>query len=186
MRKNLNSTLLALSWLLALALLPGCSKPEGTPQAKAPGEAPQARHPAPAPAPVQKQLSSAAALPAPFDFHNRTDPFKPYAPVAATPAPVPAKGGQPAVPAGDQLPIQSFEVSRFKVAGIIAGLKENRALIIDPNGKGYVVQQGMLVGSNNGVISRITASSVEVVERFKDEKGKTRKRTIMLTLAKKR
>jgi type IV pilus assembly protein PilP len=186
MRKNRKSTLFAVSWLLAQALLPGCSKPEGSPQATAPGEAPQVRHLAPALAPVQKQLSSASALPAPFDFRNRTDPFKPYAPVAATPAPVQAKGEQPAVPAGDQLPIQSFEVSKFKVAGIIAGLKENRALILDPNGKGYVVQQGMLVGSNNGVISRITASSVEVVERFKDEKGKTRKRTIMLTLAKKR
>ena len=186
MKKNLKSTLLAVSWLFALALLPGCSKPEESPQAKAPSQAPQAKPGSPAAAPVQKRLSSVSANPAQLDFHNRTDPFKPFAPVVAAPAPAQAKGEQPVVPAGDQLPIQSFEVSRFKVAGIIAGLKENRALILDPNGKGYVVQQGMLIGNNSGVITRITASSVEVVERFKDEKGKTRKRTIMLTLAKKR
>ena len=53
-------------------------------------------------------------------------------------------------------------------------------------GKGYVVQPGMQIGSSNGRISRITASGIEVVESYKDEKGRIRKRTIVLSLAKKR
>ena len=202
MKKNLQSILVSVPLLLALALA-GCSKTEE----KAPAPAPKAEAPAPrpvaAPAPatvaaqakpagvpaaaLQKQHSSATAVaagPAQPDFRNRTDPFKPYAAVVV---PVPVKPEQAAArPSGDQLPIQSFEASRFRVSGIIAGLKANRALILDPNGRGYVVQEGMLIGSNSGRITRITASSVEVIESFKDERGKSRKRTIVLTLAKKR
>ena len=113
---------------------------------------------------------------------RRTFSTSTFAPIAAAPA----KTEQPGKPASDLLPIQSFEVSKFKVSGIIAGLKENRALLIDPNGKGYVVQQGMLIGSNNGRIIKITAASVEVLESFKEDNGRVRKRKIVLTLAKKR
>jgi type IV pilus assembly protein PilP len=185
MRKNRNSVFFCLALLPALALS-GCSKTEEKPQTPAspqaaakPGAAPNAK--------VQKPMSSATALPATLDFHSRTDPFKPYAPVVAAPQ-APATKGEAPPPrvAADQLPIQSFEVSRFKVAGIIAGLKENRALIVDPNGKGYVVQQGMQIGSGNGRITRITPSGIEILESFKDDQGKSRKRTIVLTLAKKR
>ena len=168
-----------------LLALSGCSKSGEKAQVQESAKAPQAK-PAGAPAlPVQKQLSSVASAHAQLDFRNRTDPFKPYAPVVA-PTPQPRSEQAAALPAGDLLPIQSFEVSKFKVAGIIAGLKENRALILDPNGKGYVVQEGMLIGSNNGRISKISATGIAVVESFKDERGKLRKRTIVLTLAKKR
>jgi len=186
MRKNRNSSLLAAALLLALALA-GCSKTEDKSQTPAPNQAASAKPGAVPNAKVQKQISSASAPPAQLDFHNRTDPFKPYAPVVVAPQVPAPKGELPASRvASDLLPIQSFEVSRFKVAGIVAGLKENRALIVDPNGKGYVVQQGMQIGNGNGRISRITSSGIEVVESFKDEQGKSRKRTIVLTLAKKR
>jgi type IV pilus assembly protein PilP len=186
MRKNRNSSLLAAALLLALALA-GCSKTEDKSHAPAPNPAASAKPGAVPNAKVQKQISSVSVPPAQLDFHNRTDPFKPYAPVAPVTQVATPKGEQagPRV-ATDQLPIQSFEVSRFKVAGIVAGLKENRALIVDPNGKGYVVQQGMQIGNGNGHITRITSSGIEVVESFKNEQGKTRKRTIVLTLAKKR
>jgi len=83
------------------------------------------------------------------------------------------------------LPIQRYDVNKFRLVGIIAGLKENRALIIDPLGKGYVVKVGMSVGSNQGKIVRITASAVEVLEQFSDDNGKIRKRTVRLTLSQK-
>ena len=166
-------------------MLSGCSKHEETPAAPAPKSAQQAKPAAQPATPVQKQLSSAVkAAGTHLDFSKRTDPFKAYAPVVVVP-PVGAVPGR-ARSTADLLPIQSFEVSKFKVAGIIAGLSENKALLIDPNGKGYVVQQGMQIGNNNGRISRITASSVEVVETFRGDTGRSKKRTIVLTLAKKR
>lgn len=174
--------------LVLLAVLSGCSKKEPAAPPAEPAKAPA--QPAPKPAvPVQKQVSSAVLAGGTVDFSKKTDPFKPYGPAVIT-QPSPAQPGQGAgqqapQPRGEVLPIQSFEVSKFKVAGIIAGLQENRALVIDPNGKGYVVQTGMQIGNNNGRISRITASAVEVVEKYK-EGGRTKSRTIVLTLAKKR
>ncbi len=182
--RNRNSAYL---FLLLLAFSAGCKKEEApAPQPAAPGEATPAAEPA---QPVQGQLSSAIRAQGGLDFSKRTDPFKSQAPVVTlTPGSPGQQGGQPgaASPGADVLPIQSFEVTRFKVAGIIAGLTENRALLIDPNGKGYVVQAGMQIGNANGRISRITATTVEVVERYKESSGRSKSRTIVLTLAKKR
>ena len=182
MRRNRNSAYLL---LLLLVFSAGCKKDEApSPQPAKSGKAKPAAQPA---SPVQGQFSSAAKGPAGLDFSRRTDPFKSQAPVV-TLTPGGRQSGQPGStpPAADALPIQSFEVTKFKVAGIIAGLNENRALLIDPNGKGYVVQTGMQIGNANGRISRITATAVEVVERYKESSGRTKSRTIVLTLAKKR
>ncbi|MBJ6727450.1 pilus assembly protein PilP [Geomesophilobacter sediminis] len=144
----------------------------------------------PAPAALQGQASSAVRHPVAgtqLSFKNRVDPFKPFMveppPQAkveqATPQTAPRREG-------DLLPIQSYDVSKFRVVGIIAGLRENKALVVDPAGKGYVVQVGMPLGSNEGRITRISASGVEVVESFKEGRGHVKKRKIVLTLAKKR
>lgn len=165
----------------------GCKKKEAPPPPQPATPKPAA--PAKSAAPLQAQLSSASKVGAPVDFSKKTDPFKSQAPVVAKPQPgSPGSGGGGGVasPAADLLPIQSYEVSKFKVAGIIAGLRENQALVIDPNGKGYVVKAGMQIGNANGRISRITSSSVEVVERYREGGGRPKSRTIVLTLPKKR
>ncbi|ECI0704040.1 pilus assembly protein PilP [Escherichia coli] len=64
--------------------------------------------------------------------------------------------------------------------------ESNKALIVDPAGKGYVVKAGMRIGNNNGVISKVTPSYLEVVERSRDDvTGKMSRRTVKLTLPKK-
>lgn len=188
-RPNLSSSSLAgVALFLMLAFAAGCSKKEEPQTAAAPEQAPAAR-PVPKPAqPVQTQLSTAQAAGGSLDFKGRNDPFKPI-PSALPPAPAaqaPAGGTPSRPPSEDLLPIQSFEVTKFKVAGIIAGLRENRALLIDPNGKGYVVQQGMAIGNADGRITRITANAVEVTERYREDKGRVRTRKIVLTLTKKK
>jgi type IV pilus assembly protein PilP len=181
MTRNLNSKVVTALVLTALGA--GCQKKE-TPPPPQPNKAAQPNKPA-AQAPVQKAVSSAAQAPPRLDFSKRVDPFKPYAP-APPPTPVAAAPQGGGAPAGDVLPIQSFELSKFKVVGIIAGLNENKALVVDPNGKGYVVQVGMLIGNANGRISRITATGVEVVESYKEGSGRVKQRKTVLTLAKKR
>ncbi|WP_223910117.1 pilus assembly protein PilP [Geobacter sp. AOG1] len=167
---------------LTLLLVPGCQKTAPPPQAQQP----------PAPVvqvqkPVQKQQSSARVegpKTSVLDFNLKKDPFKPLI-VAATPT-----AGKTAAPVisknANLLPIQSFDSSKFKVSGIVAGLKENKALVIDPAGKGYVVKQGMLIGNNNGRITKISNNAIEIAEQYRDESGHTKKRVIKLTLSPKR
>jgi type IV pilus assembly protein PilP len=140
--------------------------------------------------PVQKPLSSVRAagaqVPAGIDFSKRKDPFKPFAPPREVAAPaMKAQAARVRESDPNLLPIQSFETTRFKISGIIVGLKENRALVIDPKGKGYVVTQGMQIGNNNGIITRITASSIEVMETYREDTGRVVKRPVKLTLQKK-
>jgi type IV pilus assembly protein PilP len=179
--KKRNSPYLLLVSLVGVLLIPGgCNKKEQPP----PPPPAQTKPVVKAQPPVQKQQSSAKIsghLVASLDFTNRKDPFKPYA------APqVPAIRPAASTRTTDLLPIQIYDVSKFKVAGIIVGLKENTALVVDPAGKGYVVKEGMLIGNNDGKISKVTASSLEVAESYRDDNGHLRKRTIKLTLPQKK
>lgn len=200
--------------LLLTAAMPGCKKktplppPQVTPLPKkieptaaatsakpvqkAPSSArmPAAGTPAQSAAqnPVQKQLSTSKRLAQPatmnLDFASRRDPFKPFAQMPAPQKPVAGKPTKGRV--REPLPIQSFDTEKFKVSGIVTGLKENSALVIDPNGKGYVVREGLPIGSNGGYIKRITNSTIEVEESFRDDSGRVRKRLVKLTLIRKK
>ncbi len=175
-----NYKLLCWGMVVSMLALPSCKKEEPPTPAASPAAVNKAVTP---PVPVQKPVSSVKTSLAPsLDFIAKKDPFKPF--IAAEPAPKAIK----ALPskAADLLPIQSFEVNKFKVSGIIAGLQENKALLVDPTGKGYVVKEGMLIGNNDGRISKITASSVEVVEKYRANNGKLRTRKTVLALAKKK
>lgn len=191
MKRNPNSTLV-LAGLLCLALSPGCKKKEEAPATPPPKPAAHQAVPARPPAPVQKPVSSAQRpqQAAGLDFKTRKDPFKPLIspepPKTEKTDKEKAEKAPVGKPSGEVLPIQSYDTSKFKVAGIVAGLKQNRALILDPAGKGYVVQEGMQIGSNDGRITRITSSTVEVLERFRDDSGHLRRRKVVLTLSKKK
>jgi type IV pilus assembly protein PilP len=180
MTKRASNSLLITCLLAMLLALPSCKKKAPAPPAP---QTVQAQAPvAPVQKPVQKQQSSAQmeTLKAPsLDFANKKDPFKsliaPPTPAAKTAAPV-------ATRSGSVLPIQAFDATKYRVSGIVIGLKENKALVIDPNGKGYVVKQGMMIGNNDGRITKITANAIEVSEQFRDESGHTKKRVIKLSL----
>jgi len=179
-RRNSPSLLLLAAVASLVLASAGCKKGEEG----APPEPKVASQPAaPAKPPVQAQSSSArpvaSSTPA-LDFSGRKDPFKPF---IRPKVEKPAAGSLPAVGA---LPIQGYTVEQFRVSGIITGFKENKALIVDPTGKGYVVKAGMKIGNSNGVITKITPSHLEVMEQFRDDvTGKLTRRTVKLALPKK-
>jgi len=155
----------------------GCGKKESQPKA-APKAKPQVvKKPV-----VQQQLSSSqTAVPSSsvIDFSTKKDPFKPYAAlISGTHGPKKNRFGQ-------IIPILNYELSQFSVKGIIIGLKENSALIVDPTGKPYVVKAGMEIGRNEGKITKITPTYIEVFEQYRDETGKLMKNTTKLMLPKK-
>ncbi|MBT1076591.1 pilus assembly protein PilP [Geobacter grbiciae] len=179
-RRNSTSMLLLAAAASLVLACGGCKKAE-----ESPPPVPPAKPANPVKPPVQAQASSAQSVTSvtpSLDFSGRKDPFKPFIqPKAEKPA---AASGS--IPAAGALPIQGYPVEQFKVSGIIAGFKENKALIVDPAGKGYVVKAGMKMGNNNGVIMRITPSYLEVAERIRnDVTGKISRRTVKLALPKK-
>ena len=166
--------------ILAVAILTfaGCGKKESPPkQAPSPVAKPKPKTPV-----VQQPLSSAkspmsSALAT--DFSTMKDPFKPYAAlVVGQSAPKKNRFGQ-------IIPILNYDLSQFSVKGIIIGLKENTALIVDPTGKPYVVKRGMEIGRNEGKITKITPTFIEVFEQYRDETGKLKKNTTKIMLPKK-
>ena len=170
----------ALTALTIAALFTGCKKKEPQPAAPQPSVA--TSKPAPQQSkPIQKPVSSALRLPPPsvnqFDFSNKKDPFKPFAIVIA------ARNERKAL--RDALPIHSFDVGQFKLIGIVTGGKENKAMVTDPNGKGYVLRVGMTIGKNEGRVTAITNNGVDVVEQFRDDNGRVRKENIRITLPRK-
>jgi type IV pilus assembly protein PilP len=172
--------------VLPVLVLPACKKKEA---AKPPAATPTAQAlpvaAATKVAPVQKQQSSAKNDQAvQLDFKTKKDPFK--ALITDEKAKKPQPQAARKVTNADLLPIQSYDVTKFKISGIIIGLKENKALIVDPGGKGYVVKEGMLIGNNEGKISRITANSIEVIEQYRDSSGRVRAQKIVLTLTTKK
>jgi type IV pilus assembly protein PilP len=182
-----NSRLPAVAALvLVAAIVSGCSKKEQPPPA------------VPSPVPVkakqqqvssvQKPMSSVSVKLAPpplvdqFDFSGKKDPFKPAIDTKVATAQLPGglKKGLPGA-----LPIHSFDVSQFKLIGVVTGAKENQAMVVDPNGKGYVLKKGMTIGKNDGRVTSIGINGVEVVEQFRDDTGRVRKETIKITLPRK-
>jgi len=203
MRKRINSKrLISRGWLMLFAIVAftttGCKKEAPPPQTAplpnktvsappAPAKPVMANSSAVKPA-VQKQMSTVKRPLPPggvsLDFTNRRDPFRPFVQVPAAKQDTAGKSSRSRL--GDVLPIQSFDTDKFRITGIITGIRENSALVMDPNGKGYVIKEGMQIGSNDGRVRKVTASSIEVEESFRDDSGKVRKRIVKLTLLRKK
>ena len=188
MTKNLprNNRSCALLFLLAIAVaLAGCGK-KNEPQPSPPPPVVAPKPAAPKPKPVQNPVSSALKLAPPtvnqFDFSAKKDPFKPFAVVKAAPtaAQVSERKGMSGV-----LPIHAYDVSQFRLIGIVTGGKDNRAMVVDPSGKGYVLKVGMTIGKNSGRITAINAGGINVLEQFRDDNGKVRKENIRIALPRK-
>lgn len=69
-------------------------------------------------------------------------------------------------------PLQRFDIDQMSLIGIIWGISAPRAMVITPDGKGFVVQKGTLIGKNWGKVSRITQDEVIISEEFRDFEGK--------------
>ncbi len=135
--------------------------------------------------PVQAQTSSLKISPAltnQYDFSTKKDPFKPFAVVKVQTT---AEGATGKRAAKDALPIHNYDVSQFKLVGIVTDARGNRAMVVDPTGKAYVLKTGMTIGKGEGKVSKIATNMVEVIEEFHDENGKKRHETIKIPLLRK-
>jgi type IV pilus assembly protein PilP len=97
-----------------------------------------------------------------YNSSGRRDPFAVI--LKDLKAPTEAKSTLP--------PLQRVAVTELSVIAIVWGGFGYSAMVQTPEGKGYVVKPGVILGSNNGVVSAITEKSLIVQERFTDVYGK--------------
>jgi len=127
----------------------------------------------PPPAPVKKQRTPRAKKPVakaevksedqalPFaDGRVERNPFKPF---VVTDAP---KILRPTTP------LQRYRLAELRLVAVIWGIKPPVGMLEAPDGKGYVVKKGDLIGDRDGRVARVKEDSVVVVETFKDHTGK--------------
>ena len=92
---------------------------------------------------------------------GRRDPFVPLSRIRR---PIEASD-EPATP------LQSYDLSQFRLAGVIVGKGASKAMVIAPDGKSYILSKGVKIGKNSGVVITISSESVLVEEKYFDFSG---------------
>ena len=79
-------------------------------------------------------------------------------------------------------PLQRVQISDMKLLGIMWGGYGYFGLIQTPDGKGYTVKEGMLLGTNNGVIKTISDKAIMVSEPTIDIAGRKSTKEVEILL----
>jgi len=157
---------------------PTAGTPAPTPAAPAAAPGPkEAPKPAASPAITMTAAPGAAVPPADsvegysYDPKSRRDPFQSLTKV------IKSASLQSQMP-----PLQRVQISDMKLLGIMWGGYGYHGLIQTPDGKGYTVKEGMLLGTNNGVIRTITDKAIIVSEPTIDIAGRKSTKEVELLL----
>ena len=144
--------------------LVGCSEETATtPQPKATKvRKPPAKQ---VPAPVAKEEETKEEETKEEEFVYVTDGRRdPFVPLSRIRRPIEASV-EPATP------LQSYDLNQFRLAGVIVGKGASKAMVIAPDGKSYILSEGVKIGKNNGVVITISSESVLVEEKYFDFSG---------------
>ena len=106
-----------------------------------------------------------------YDPKSRRDPFQSLTKV------IKSASMQSQMP-----PLQRVQISDMKLLGIMWGGLGYYGLIQTPDGKGYTVKEGVLLGTNNGVIKTITDKAIIVSEPAMDYTGRKSTKEVEILL----
>lgn len=117
-----------------------------------------------------------------YDPTGRRDPFKPYGESQSIQAaPVSRDPEEPKVVVE---PLQAYDISEFKLLGIIWQVKDPKAMVLDPAGKTHLIRKQTKIGRNNGFVAAIREGEVIVVEPTVAENGAPTALTRVMNLTK--
>ena len=110
-----------------------------------------------------------------YDERGRKDPFAPYNPV------VKQSTSKKVIREG----LLKYDLTELNVTTIIVGGKsKSKALVRDPENKTHVVFENDKIGRNNGVIRKIRAGQIVVIEEAKGKEGNILYTTKILSMKK--
>lgn len=93
-----------------------------------------------------------------YDIVNRRDPFQIYADYI----PADESGGQRTLS-----PAQRFDLDQLKLVGVMWGVKDPKAMFVDPSKEVLVLGRDESIGNKNGYIAAIREGEVVVVEAIR-------------------
>lgn len=159
--------------LLVAGISAGCSNSGKAPATSAPVAPRQAQQPVTRPTVTTAAAEKSEPV---FTYYpsGRRDPF----------APIVVKEEKKAK-MGELPPLERYSLAEFKMTGIIWGGFGYNAMLEGPDGKGYLVRVGTVLGPNKGVVKKITQSTIVVEEKYKSSIGETERREIVIELRKK-
>lgn len=159
---------------LAAAQAPSEPVPPTADMMPAPPPAPT--HPINEPTGTPARASSLSALMQPFEYdpRGRRDPFS---------QPTIDKPMSQTIDHGPILPLQKYELSRYKLNGIIWNVSQPKALLRDPDGTIHRVGLYSKVGNKNGYVAAIREGEVVIVE-VRDVDGKLLSSATVVKLSK--
>ncbi|MBE0596255.1 MAG: pilus assembly protein PilP [Desulfuromonadales bacterium] len=108
-----------------------------------------------------------------YDPAGRRDPFEPLVAIK-----------RPLLTNEPQTPLQAYDISQYRLAGIIVGKGESMAMVMAPDGKSYILKKGIKIGKNNGSVIAIRPDTVLIEESFIDYSGDLKKSVQEIALPK--
>ena len=157
---------------IALAACSDTEKAPVNPSATAPKAVQQQQQPI-----TQGTATVAAQTPQPVFNYNPQGRRDPFAPIVTKEENRERASSRP--------PLERYGISEFKLAGIVWGGFGYNAMLEGPDGKGYFVRVGTVIGLNKGIIRKITKDTVVIEEKFKNMLGATERKQIVIQLRKK-
>lgn len=174
-------SLLFLSILLTGLIVTGCKK--GGPQAQQrPAQKQQAGQPSSQPGtPAEQPQQQATAVKVEevktmeqqvfrYEALGLVDPFEPIIGKQEGASPV--------------SPLEQYSLDQLKLVAIIWGVSEPRAMVEDPQGKGYIIKKGTKIGKNQGVVIKILDNEVVILETYVDLLNRRKTNEVSLKLQK--
>ena len=158
----------------AMLALVGCSEPQQAPTK--PASQPVQKQPIVS-APTRTEIAKAEETRIPIYAYNPGGRRDPFAPIIIKES---KKGKE-----GDRPPLERYNINEFKLTGIIWGGFGYNAMLEGPDGKGYFVRVGTILGPNRGVVKKITQNTMVVEEKYKTYTGETEHKEIVVELRKK-
>jgi type IV pilus assembly protein PilP len=95
-----------------------------------------------------------------YDATGKRDPFRSFVLEEA------AKRNK-----GDRGPLEQLELGQISLQAVVWGTEKPRALVADPQGRGYIVKEGTPIGKSSGQITRIGDNMLVVREIYEDTLG---------------
>jgi type IV pilus assembly protein PilP len=79
-------------------------------------------------------------------------------------------------------PLLNYDLSKFTLTGILWGISNPKAIVVDGDGHGHIISRGTRMGRNKGQVIRILKDEVVVAEEYRDPLGKLLVSEVVLKL----